>query len=202
MSPTFRTLAPGLALTLVACASPQKESAHGRLMAVSSPTTPSLIVTDASSARPEGSAFAFVVPAGQGATEFLLADAISIEEVRGTTSTFRVGGSYQIVGRYRLRSGKRATLSASLTTTDARAPASPHGLTAQLTEGGGRFVVELTLQARGYPHLTLYSEAGDAIGGVYFGRDEWLLQSKDWSYATPTPNHSPPDPRESKSKPL
>jgi hypothetical protein len=63
-------------------------------------------------------------------------------------------------------------------------------------------VVELSLEVRGYPHATLYSEDGDAIGGAYFGCDEWLLPTKDWSYSTPGPDRRLPDPRERRVKPL
>lgn len=70
-----------------------------------------------------------------------------------------------------------------------------------VTQGAGAFVLELTLYTKGHPHLTFYSSAGDPIGGVYFGADEWLLTKKGWSYfSPPRPSAPPEDPQPQKPR--
>src|SRR6185295_401270 len=105
-------------------------------------------------------------------------DAITIEEVRGTSPTFTVGDVVAVRGRYKLASHDQATLMLSVTRTDLPANATtrvPHSSRVAITRGEGAFEISIPLTGAGFPHVSLYPKPnGDSFGGVYFGRGEWL----------------------------
>jgi hypothetical protein len=137
------------------------------------------------------------VAVARGDAEFLPADSIVILAMCGSAPMLAVGGKYQVRGAYRLSSRERASLHLSVgSSRRARVGQASPGANTTVTHGSGQFVLELALRHRGYPHLTFYSLPGHPFGGLYFGKDEWLLPNKGWSYFTPRPDERAPDPRE------
>lgn len=122
-------------------------------------------------------------------------DNITINEVRGTSSTVSAGNTYVIKGTYRLASEKSASLSA-YTTGDSRDPVAvkmqsiPDQKTQSTTvkQGSGKFSLILYMWYDGNPHVSFYHD-GQSIGGVYFGTGNSVLRPKT-STASASSNES------------
>lgn len=163
-----------LSLVLVACGAPNTAATPAQR-----PT--SLI------ARSDVTQVGYTVVATTGDTEFREGDRIVIREIRGTASTFELGGTYRIQGHYSLASADRATLLASITAASNSGPAGAQDEAhVSVARGAGEFVLEFKIETAGYPHVTFYGPDGHPFGGVYFGSGEWLLPNKGWSYFAPS----------------
>jgi hypothetical protein len=149
------------------------------------------------------------VPFEVGATWVQGGDRITIEEVRGTADSIKVGNLYEISGTYRLASLGKATLSASITDdgTDAAlrdlfpasssagnplrvpvraVPTQERGSMTSMTaeRGEGRFRLLLYIGHEGKPHISFYPEGGgDGFGHVYFGTGDSVLKKGWWEGA-------------------
>ena len=141
--------------------------------------------TSAANAADEPSSFDHKVPYELGDVEFASGDAIQIDEIRGDRDTFEVGGTYEVVGHYRLHTKDEASLLLSVTVNnpppdDKGSPTDPRSKL-QVKRGEGDFKLVIRLDQPGNLHVTYYAE-NHPFGGVYFGSGPWLLRKKSWSY--------------------
>ena len=130
------------------------------------------------------------IPYDLGDVEFASGDDIRIDEIRGDRPTFEVGGTYQVVGHYRLASKEEALLLLSVTVNNPPpgyrgSPVDPKSKL-KLKRGEGDFRLVIRLDRPGNPHLTYYA-GGHPFGGAYFGSGAWLLRAKSWSYSGAAP---------------
>ena len=113
---------------------------------------------------------------------FQAGDAIELQEVTGTTSSFQVGGTYRIKGTCRQRSLKNAILYLGNTaepSADTIIPAVGSSLYTTLPNGSTAFDCTFTLLRPGTLHATIYDADGRAqrntahedvyLGDVVFG---------------------------------
>jgi hypothetical protein len=137
-------------------------------------------------------------------------DRITIEEVRGTADSIKVGNMYEIRGTYRLASRGKATLSAYLTTDGTHSALRTHYRIYSSSSGGnpfggnpfgdnrlrrptleresmpaqrgeGRFKLFLYMGHEGKPHVSFYPEGGgEGFGHVYFGTGDSVLRKGWW----------------------
>jgi hypothetical protein len=117
-----------------------------------------------------------------GAAEFLPGDSITIESVRGTSSTIRTGETYCVEGTYTLASKEKANLALYATTTTRVATPTDSSQIMRIEKGSGRFRLVKTMREEGYLHISFYPvPSGSSCGGVYFGQGNWVLRQKGWS---------------------
>jgi hypothetical protein len=137
---------------------------------------------------PAAGGFSHVVPFELGASNLRDGDQITIEEVRGTADTIKVGNTYEIKGTYRLASHDKASLAAYVTidVDDSKARKMSHvptqkTQTMDVKRGTGKFSLILPIWSKGKPHLSFYPESGgEGFGGVYFGTGESVLRKGWW----------------------
>ncbi len=126
---------------------------------------------------PPNTTFPVVINYELGDADFHEGDAITLEEVRGTSGDFSVGDYFIVRGTYTLQSRAEATLSLSVTggstTGNARGRL-------DVTQGTGRFELATRMPYDGYPHVTLRD--GKPFGGVYFGKGQTVLRDKGFKY--------------------
>lgn len=117
-----------------------------------------------------------------GKAEFLPGDNITIQQVRGTSSTISTGGTYCVEGTYTLASREEADLALFATTvSDVPTPVDP-GQHARIKKGTGTFRLMKTVRQEGYLHVSFYPvPSGSDFGGVYFGQGKWVLHGRGWS---------------------
>lgn len=127
--------------------------------------------------------FREVVKFQLGEAEFFPSDSITIESVRGTSSTIRTGETYCVEGTYTLASREAASLALFATTVSKVASQTDPSQMMRITKGTGRFRLVKVMREEGYLHVSFYPVAsGGAFGGIYFGQDKWVLHHKGWSY--------------------
>jgi hypothetical protein len=126
--------------------------------------------------------FPAVVAFEVGKAEFLPGDSITIQQVRGTSSTIGTGETYCVEGTYTLASREEADLALFATTvSDIPTPIDPRQHT-RIEKGTSAFRLVKTMRQEGYLHLSFYSvPSGGDFGGVYFGQGKWVLHHKGWS---------------------
>lgn len=110
-------------------------------------------------------------------------DSIKIEEVKATSTKFKVGETVTVKGSYTLKSRKEANLSIILTQSegDGESKILP-GQQYEVREGEGDFEVTIKIRHEGYLHLTFYpTEGGSGFGGVYFGKRSEMKEIEDWT---------------------
>jgi hypothetical protein len=91
-------------------------------------------------------------------------DSIEILEVRGTSPSFEVGQRYEVKGRYKLASEKRAML--SLYSTNGEVGPGTNGL---VEAGEGEFTRRCGVLKAGRLHVSYYPyPGGEGFGGTYF----------------------------------
>ncbi len=118
-----------------------------------------------------------------GEAEFFPSDSITVESVRGTSSTIRTGETYCVEGTYTLASREAATLALFATTVKAVSVPTDPSQTMRIKKGTGRFRLVKVMREEGYLHVSFYPvPSGSAFGGVYFGQGKWVLHHKGWSY--------------------
>ena len=126
--------------------------------------------------------FPAVVQFELGAAEFFPGDNITIESVRGTSSTIRTGETYCVEGTYTLASQEKADLALYATTTSRVATPTDPSQIMRIEMGSGRFRLVKTMREEGYLHISFYPvPSGSSHGGVYFGQGKWVLRQKGWS---------------------
>jgi hypothetical protein len=128
-------------------------------------------------------AFSAAVQFELGEAEFAPGDSITIQQVRGTSSTIRTGETYCVEGTYTLASRAKAELALFATTrTAVSVPTDPSQIM-RIEKGTGAFRLVKTMREEGYLHVSFYpAPSGSAFGGVYFGQGQWVLKNKGWSY--------------------
>jgi hypothetical protein len=127
--------------------------------------------------------FSSVVPFELGEAEFSPGDSITIQSVRGTSSTIRTGETYCVEGTYTLASRENADLALFATTVSKVATRTDPSQMMRIAKGSGTFRLVKTMREEGYLHVSFYpAPAGSAFGGVYFGQGKWVLHHKGWSY--------------------
>jgi hypothetical protein len=126
--------------------------------------------------------FPAVVAFELGEAEFLPGDSITIQQVRGTSSTIGTGETYCVEGTYTLASRDKADLALFATTvSDVPTPTDPSQHT-RIEKGTGKFRLVKTMRQEGYLHVSFYPvPSGSGFGGVYFGQGKWVLHHKGWS---------------------
>jgi hypothetical protein len=130
--------------------------------------------------------FPAVVQFELGAAEFFPGDNITIESVRGTSSTIRTGETYCVEGTYTLASLKAATLALFATTKSSVATQTDPSQILHIEKGSGRFRLVKKMREEGWLHVSFYpAPSGSGHGGVYFGQGEWVLRQKGWSDLKP-----------------
>ena len=139
--------------------------------------------------------FPAVVAFELGKAEFLPGDSITIQQVRGTSSTIGTGETYCVEGTYTLASREEADLALFVTTVgDVPTPIDPRQHT-RIEKGTGTFRLVKTMGQEGYLHVSFYPVgSGSDFGGVYFGQGKWVLQHKGWSaplQKTQAKDHTP-----------
>lgn len=118
-----------------------------------------------------------------GEAEFSPSDSITIESVRGTSSSIRTGETYCVEGTYTLGSREGASLALFATTVSKVASQTDPSQMTRITKGTGRFRLVKVMREEGYLHVSFYPVvSGGAFGGIYFGQDKWVLRHKGWSY--------------------
>jgi hypothetical protein len=122
--------------------------------------------------------FPYVVPFELGKAQFLAGDTVTIQSVRGTADSLRVGGTYCVEGSYTLNSADEAELALFVTTKlDIRTKIDPKQML-RVKRGTGSFRLIETMAAEGYPHASFYPiPSGSSFGGIYFGKGDWLLSA-------------------------
>jgi hypothetical protein len=149
-----------------------------------------------SSARADDAAadFPATVQFKLGEAEFASGDSITIQQVRGTSSTIRTGETYCVEGSYTLASRPKADLALFATTRSKVATRTDPSQIVHVEKGTGTFRLVKTMREEGYLHVSFYPvPSGSAFGGVYFGQGQWVLQHKGWSYLdkrTPFPDYT------------
>jgi hypothetical protein len=148
------------------------------------PALMSLTFALAASGGPSDTAadFPAVVAFELGKAEFLPGDSITIQQVRGTSSTIGTGETYCVEGTYTLASREEANLALFATTvSDVPTPIDPAQHT-HIAKGTGAFRLVKTMRQEGYLHVSFYpAGSGGDFGGVYFGQGKWVLREKGWS---------------------
>ena len=126
--------------------------------------------------------FPSVVAFELGKAEFLPGDSITIQQVRGTSSTIGTGETYCVEGTYTLASREEADLALFATTVgDVPTPIDPRQHT-RIEKGTGAFRLVKTMRQEGYLHVSFYPvRSGSDFGGVYFGQGKWVLHHKGWT---------------------
>jgi len=110
-------------------------------------------------------------------------DSIKIEEVKASSSKFKIGETVTVSGSYTLKSKKEGKLSIFLTQKDddGKSQISPEQQF-KVKEGQGNFEVSIEIQHEGYLHLSFYpTDGGSAFGGVYFGKSKQMKEIEDWT---------------------
>lgn len=110
-------------------------------------------------------------------------DSIKIEEVKATSSTFKIGENVTVKGTYTLESHEAGKISIYVTQIkkDGRSKTSPEQQF-EVKKGEGNFEVNIQIQHEGYLHVTFYpSEGGSGFGGVYFGKSKQMNEIEDWT---------------------
>jgi len=118
-----------------------------------------------------------------GATQLRDGDSITIEEVRGTSSSIAPGNLYVVKGSYRLGSEKNAMLAAYVTVKTREHDRTPSQKTQSMVvdQGDGRFSLIFYMWHEGNPHLSFYpSQGGSSFANVYFGTGSSLLTRGWW----------------------
>ena len=116
----------------------------------------------------------FAVPFELGDAQFPPGDSITIRQVRGTSATITVGGTYCVDGTYTLGSRDEADLAFFSTTSSTNpTPIDPKQII-RIKKGAGSFHLLKTINEEGYLHVSFYPGAF----GVYFGQGPWVLRSK------------------------
>jgi len=157
------------------------------------PALLSLTVALAASAVASDTAaeFSSVVPFELGEAEFSPGDSITIQSVRGTSSTIRTAETYCVEGTYTLASRENADLALFATTVSKVATRTDPSQRMRIAKGSGTFRLVKTMREEGYLHVSFYPvPAGGAFGGIYFGQGKWALHQKGWSYRDQQ-GHSP-----------
>jgi hypothetical protein len=136
--------------------------------------------------------FPYAVQYELGDAEFAPGDTITIQQVRGTSDTIIIGGTYCVEGTYTLGSRDEADLAFYATTVvnSGPTPTDPkqHVL---IRKGTGSFRLIKTMHEDSYPHISFYpSHGGSGFGGVYFGQGNRILHNKGFSYLDKSA-HSP-----------
>jgi hypothetical protein len=132
-----------------------------------------------------------------GDSEFAPGDAITIQQLRGTTDDIRPGGTYCVTGAYTLNSQDEADLSFFATTTNKTPTPIATQQTVHVVKGTGSFRLIMQVADEGYLHLTFYSrDTRQGFGGVYFGQGRWVLRHKQWSYRDSASRPQKPQGRE------
>ncbi len=122
-----------------------------------------------------------------GEAEFAPGDSITIQSVRGTSSTIRTGETYCVEGTYTLASRDKADLALFATTRTAVATPTDPSQIMRIKKGTGTFRLVKVMREEGYLHVSFYpAPSGSAFGGVYFGQGQWVLKHKGWSYLDQT----------------
>ena len=126
--------------------------------------------------------FPAVVPFELGTVDFLPGDSITIQQLRGTSSTIRTGETYYVEGTYTLASRDKADLAWYATTSsNVPTPTDPSQIV-RVEKGAGTFRLAKTMREDGYLHLSFYPvPSGGSFGGLYFGQGKEVLRSK-WSH--------------------
>jgi len=124
-------------------------------------------VADVRSAEIE---YPFVLTWAPTRQTFAPGDEITIQEIRGTKTTFGPGGRYLVRGFYRLGAGAQAKLYFGLSASGADGYTSGEEASQSviLPKGEGKFSVSRFFQSPGEPHLSLYADRGPAFGSISF----------------------------------
>jgi hypothetical protein len=120
------------------------------------------------------------VPFELGDAQFAPGDNITIQQIRGTSDTIAVGGTYSVEGTYTLGSRDEADLGFHATTSSTNFTPIAPGQSMRIKNGTGSFHLVKTVNEDGYLHVSFYS--GNAFGGVYFGQGKWVLHNKEFRY--------------------
>ena len=110
-------------------------------------------------------------------------DSIKIEEVKASSSKFKIGEIVSVKGSYTLQSEKEGKISIFVTQTegDGHSKISPEQQF-QVKKGKGNFEVSIQIQHEGYLHISFYpTEGGRGFGGVYFGKSKQMKEIEDWT---------------------
>lgn len=123
-----------------------------------------------------GSDFPFAIAFVRGLSEFRPGDAITITDVRGTSSDMQ-SGICRITGTYTLASEDKATLAASVTARDSADGIGPwnKAQTMDIARGHGKFTLLLPISVSGWPHVSFYGKT-NSFGGVYVGTGDSVLR--------------------------
>jgi len=117
-----------------------------------------------------GNTLSSLVDFNTGNSQFLAGDAITITEIKGTSSKFSVGNSYQAKGTYTLASHPHAMLAIYTTAkTSAENDKGPYGNNnLGVEKGSGQFTLNFSIRKNGQTHISFYpSEGGVTFGGIY-----------------------------------
>lgn len=109
-------------------------------------------------------------------------DNIQIEDVKASSSKFKVGEKVTVRGTYVLNSHPEANISIFITQTggDGKSEILP-GQQLKIKEGKGEFELSIDIRHEGYLHVTFYPVGGGSgFGGVYFGKSKQMREIKDW----------------------
>ncbi len=121
-------------------------------------------------------------PTVLGPKAFRDGDVIEITDVRATSPKLEQGDSLTVRGRIRLASQDEVQLGLYLTQTEGGGSEETDAAqTMQVKRGLREFELKATIKHRGVLHLTLYDQAGQPIGGVYFGTARQMKAIADWS---------------------
>jgi beta-lactamase regulating signal transducer with metallopeptidase domain len=119
-----------------------------------------------------------VVQFETGRTQFTGGDNLTITEVRGTSDTIEVGGTYQVTGTYRLASHDSASLQLQETSSDPRHFPEGQMQAMDVSRGDGTFTLTGVMVSKdGKPHVSFYA-GGYSIGGVYFGTGDSVYRGR------------------------
>jgi hypothetical protein len=119
-----------------------------------------------------------------GNTKFAPGDNITIQQVRGTSETIAIGGTYSVEGTYTLGSRDEADLAFYSTSISASGPTpvDPKQHT-RIKKGTGSFRLVKTMNEDGYLHVSVYPvPSGSSFGGVYFGQGDRVLRDRGFRY--------------------
>jgi hypothetical protein len=128
------------------------------------------------------------VPFELGDAEFAPGDNLTILQVRGTSDTISMGGTYSVEGTYTLGSRDEADLAFFSTSISNSGPSSVDSKQhVRIKKGTGSFHLIKRVNEDGYLHVSFYS--GNAFGGVYFGQGNRVLhRSPSSSVSSSGPN--------------
>ena len=122
-----------------------------------------------------------------GKSEFPPGDRITIQQVRGTSDSIKVGETYSVDGTYELASHDEADLALYVTTVgdSGATPVDPRQHV-KVKQGSGTFHLVTTMSQDGYLHVSFYpAKSGDVFGGVYFGQGNRVLRDGAPSGSSP-----------------